>query len=257
MNPKFDKAVKVLQKNSPYILVGIGIAGMGLAVASAIRATSRAKDIIAEMEQEKYDKGEEDVELTKKEIVKETWTQYIPTAIIFTGSAACIIGSSRIQFQRNAALGIAYKIAEDSARTFERKLVEVVGEKKANQVRQEVDKEVVHRHPASESNIVIIDKKKSLALDPITGRLFEIDVEELRRKVNKLNERLLTEMYISLNELYYEIGLPEVDIGDIIGFNVDDGLIDPDFTTQLTDDERPCLVMHWHIGPKYDYGRNM
>lgn len=245
------KTGKILQKNSPYILVGVGIAGMGLAVASTIRATLRARDILDEQEV-KLGRS-----LEKKEVIKATWTQYVPTVILFAGSTACIVGSSRIQFKRNAALGVAYKIAEDTARTMEQKLVEVVGEKKADKVRQEVNKEVLNRHPVTESTVVVVEKGKSLILDNVSGRYFESDIETVRKKVNDMNTRLLNEMYVSLNEVYYELGLPEVDVGDILGFNVDSGLIDPSFTADIADDGRPCLVLNWRIQPKYDYGRNM
>lgn len=64
-------------------------------------------------------------------------------------------------------------------------------------------------------------------------------------------------MYISLNEFYYEVGLRQTPVGNELGWNAnDDGLIDMKFSTQLVDDQ-PCIVVDYHIQPRYDYARLM
>lgn len=244
--------VAAADKNSPYILIGVGIGGMGATTVAVAKATWRAKDLVKKEEKKLGRK------LTRKEIVKLTWRLFIPAAIIFAAATTCIVGSSRIQFKRNLALGVAYRLADETARTMERKLVEVVGEKKAHVVRSAMDKEKVEKHSEQIKEVIVADKTKVLVMDGLTGQLHDdTDMDTIQRKVNELNARLLNEMYISLNELYFELGWRENDVGDILGFNIDDGLIDPKFTTQITDDGRPCLVLNWHIQPKYDYGRNM
>ena len=71
--------------------------------------------------------------------------------------------------------------------------------------------------------------------------------------MNKLNRDMLDEMFISLNDFYYEIGLSNTKLGDDLGWNVSEGLIDLKFSSQLTDDGTPCVVMDYSIAPKYDY----
>jgi hypothetical protein len=63
------------------------------------------------------------------------------------------------------------------------------------------------------------------------------------------------EMYISLNEFYYEIGLNPISIGDDIGWNIDRGYIELNFSSQLTDDGNPCLVIDYQVAPRYEYNR--
>ena len=65
---------------------------------------------------------------------------------------------------------------------------------------------------------------------------------------------MLSEMYISLNELYYELGLRCTEQGNELGFNINDGLIDIDFSAILSDDERPCVVLSYRVAPRYGYG---
>jgi hypothetical protein len=61
------------------------------------------------------------------------------------------------------------------------------------------------------------------------------------------------EMYISLNEFYCEIGLSPVKMGDDLGWNIDTGYIDIEFSSQLAEDETPCLVINYKVAPRYDF----
>ena len=63
----------------------------------------------------------------------------------------------------------------------------------------------------------------------------------------------MSEPYISLNEFYMEIGLPTVEIGDFLGWNVDKGMIELRFSSQLANGRTPCLVMSYAIAPEYNY----
>jgi hypothetical protein len=60
-------------------------------------------------------------------------------------------------------------------------------------------------------------------------------------------------MYISVNDFYYEIGLGNTKIGNDLGWHVDNGLIDLEFSSQLADDGTPCLVLDYRVAPRYDY----
>ena len=64
---------------------------------------------------------------------------------------------------------------------------------------------------------------------------------------------MLSEMYISLNEFFDELGLDHSSIGDDLGWNLDSGLIDLDFSSQIADDGTPCIVVNYQVKPKYGY----
>ena len=64
---------------------------------------------------------------------------------------------------------------------------------------------------------------------------------------------MLSERYVSLNDFNYEIGLEMLNYGDDIGWNVDRGFIDIMFSSKLTDDNEPCLVIDYLVEPKKDY----
>ena len=66
------------------------------------------------------------------------------------------------------------------------------------------------------------------------------------------------EQYVSLNDFYAELNSPKIksiEIGDSLGWNVNDGLIDIYLSAQVTDELKPCLVINHRVPPKYGYDR--
>ena len=62
--------------------------------------------------------------------------------------------------------------------------------------------------------------------------------------------------YVSLNDFYDEVDSPDLshsEMGDELGWSIDDGLLDVEFGSQITDDGRPCIVLNYNIYPKYNY----
>ena len=103
-------------------------------------------------------------------------------------------------------------------------------------------------------NVIIMDGKGDTnCYDVISGRYFRSDKETIRKIVNDLNSRMLKDGYISLNEFYYELGLPENAVGDLLGWHLDRGQIDIDFSSQLDAADNPCLVINYRVAPVYDF----
>ena len=44
-----------------------------------------------------------------------------------------------------------------------------------------------------------------------------------------------------------------VKLGEDNGWNVNDGLIDINYSSNLAEDGTPCLVMDFYVGPRWDY----
>ena len=251
MNEKLTKIfndVKVgFNKNSPAILTGIGITGMLTSTVLAVKATPKALKLLDQAENDKCD------ELTTVEKIKAAWKPYIPAVISGSVSIACLIGANSAHAKRNAALATAYKISESALTDYRSKVIETVGEKKEKTIREKVDKERLQHTPVSKNEVIVTSNDNTLCFDAISGRYFTSDIEKLKKAENELNKRMLSEMYISLNEFYNEIGLSGNDIGNNLGWNIDDGLIDLHFSSQLADDGRPCVVVDYHIAPRYGY----
>ena len=256
----YNAVKKSTIKHSPEILTGIGIAGMVTTTVMAVRATPKALRLIDNAEIKKANETNtpyEEPNLSKTEIIKVTWKCYIPVAITGGLSIACLIGASSVNARRNAALATAYSIAETSLKEYQNKVVETIGEKKEQTIRDAVAKEKIDAHPAKESEIIFVGDGETLCYDVLSGRYFKSKIDKIKKAENDLNRRMRDEMYISLNEFYYEIGLPSIKIGDDIGWNIDrEGYIDLRYTSQLNDNDEPVFVIDYGCGPRYDY-RNL
>lgn len=257
----FTDLGKAARKHSPEILTGIGIAGMLSTTVLAVRATPKALMLIEEKKREKkfaVIKDGGDPDLTKLEIVKTAWKPYIPAVITGAASIACLVGASSVNARRNAALAAAYALSETTLADYKEKVVETIGEKKAQEVKDAIAKDKIENDPVTRKEIIATDKGETLCYDALSGRYFKSDIEYIRRAVNNLNERLLFDTHISLNEYYDEIGLEEIfPMGENLGWTVDPdsankGLIELDFSSQLAEGT-PCLVVGFSNAPRYDY----
>ena len=240
-----------MAKHSPEILTGVGIAGMLTTTVLAVRATPKALTLIER-------KAEEEncytSELKPVEKVKACWKCYIPAAATGVTSIACLIGASSVNAKRNAALAAAYTLSDTAFREYKEKVIETIGEKKEQVVRDKVAEEQVKKEPIQTKEVIIVEKGGTLCFDPISGRYFNSDINKIKRAVNELNARILTSFcnYVSLNDFYDEIGLSHIDIGDDLGWNVDNR-IDLKITYVPTEDGEPCAVIGHEVTPKYDY----
>ncbi len=235
-------------KHSPEILTGLGIAGMITTAVMTGNATIKAVKLI-ENKKETNDFSE----LTKKETIKIVWRCYFPPVVTGVVSTACIIFASSVNLKRNTALAAAYALSETALKEYQDKVVEVIGEKKERLVKDSVAKDIISKNPVNNNEVIITEKGNTLCYDVISGRYFKSDIEKIKQIKNELNSRMLNDSDISLNDFYYELGLDSILIGDDLGWNVNKGLIDLDFSSQLSADGEPCLVINYRVAPTYNY----
>lgn len=235
-------------KNAPGILVGVGIVGMVGTTILAVRATPKAIKLIENKKREL-----EVDSLTPVETVKTTWKCYIPAAVSGAMSTACLIGASSVSARRNAALATAYNLTKVALNDYKDAVVETIGEKKEQIVRDTVAKKKIERDPVTNTEVIVTERGTTLCYDAVFGRYFRSDIDTIKRAVNELNRNIVSSMYASLNEFYDEIGLPPIEIGDKLGWNMDDGQIEVDFSSQLAADGTPCLVISFNVAPDYGF----
>lgn len=240
----------LLTNNSPMILTSLSVAGLVTTSVMAVKATPKAMHMIALAENTKYE-VEEISKLTKKELIKATWKCYIPATIMGGLTIACLISAHNINNKRNAALAGLYSLTEKSLKEYQSKVVEVIGESKETKIRDEVAKDQLKDNAPNPNGIIITGKGDALCYDSLSGRYFKSDIESIKKVLNKLSRDLMTDMFVTLNDIYYELGLTSTKLGDLMGWHIDDGLIEPDFSSQLTDDGTPCLVLNFNVEPRY------
>lgn len=245
-----NKSKDFLGKHSPEILTGIGVTGMITSTVLAVKATPKALQLIEEA------KGHGEIRCDKlpvKSIIKVAWKPYIPAAITGVASISCIVGASRINAKRNAALATAYAISERALVRYRDKVIETIGEKKEKEIKEKIAQDEVEKHPVSNTQVIVTSKGNTLCRDEISGRYFRSDLDTIRKIINELNREMTYQNYVSLEDFYNRLGLEPTKNSAYLGWNLDGGLIELDFSTTLADNDEPCIVIDYSVAPKYDF----
>lgn len=234
---------RACEKNAPELLFGLGIAGIFVTIGTTIVATKKAVRAV----------DQEETKPKPKVVAKKVWKYYIPPAISTGMTLVCLFGSNSAHLKRNAALAAAYTLSETALREYQDKVVETIGEKKELSIRDAIAKDKVENTPFVSKEIFISEKGEVRFLEPITKRRFLSTVEKVRKAEIDLNRRLLYEQYVSLNDFFYLVHLEEAEVGDMLGWNVDKGLLEIRFSAQADQDDVPCLVIEYVNPPRYEY----
>lgn len=258
-----SKGLKILggtiSKNSSTILTYAAVGGVLTTTAAAVSVTPTALAIIDEELYERFqnDAYEEDgtdinqriAMLPKKDIIRLTWKLYIPSLFIGGATIACIIGANSINQRRNAALASAYGLTEAAFKEYKEKVVETLGKGKERKVRDSIASDRVQANPPGKNEVMFTGKGEVLCM--VSGRYFKSDIDQINKAINQINKDLRTNMWMSVNDFYYELGLAaDPDLGDLLGWSVDDGL-EVSFSSCLTEKDEPCLVLSYQTKPKY------
>lgn len=261
--------IKFIEAHAPEILTGIGVGGFVATTVVAVHVTPKAienidNERIARKHQIIEELGEnvdpeikelrvaDAMKLTPFDYIRVTWRQYLPVIIMGGASATCVLGANHINLKRNAALAAAYVMTETRFDEYKDKVKAVIGEKKEQTVRDEIAKDRIVNNPPREEDIISTGRGETLCYDAISGRYFYSDIDEIKRCINLLNHQLLYDEAATLNDLYDYLGLEPNKAGEDFGWNVNrTGLVEPNFTSDLTDKGIPCVVLDFIEGPFY------
>lgn len=245
IQPFIKRTARTLDTNSPLILTGLGVAGTISATILAVKATWRAATL------EQRFNVREDHYPSKKELVQLVWAEYIPTLGMVAVTATCIIGAQSINTKRQAALISGITIADTAFREYREKIIEQIGVRDEQKARDAVAQAKLDRNPIS-SEVVVLGKGEVLFMDSYTERYFMSDMESIRTAQNDLNREIILQNYASLNDFYQIIGLNPTSLGNELGWNTD-VMLEISFTTKITDDKRPCIVINYNLAPVREY----
>lgn len=242
------------KKNGPDLCIGFGIVSMFAGTVSAAMATPKAlKDI--EKYKERRLKEDENYKFKPLDVFKAgAWKHYIATFALSVGGAISICQGVRGKNERYAELLTLYSMSEDTLKEYQQKVIEKFGEKKEAEIHEEMAQEKVNDTQLVYNDVIITRYGDSLFLDPISNKYFTYDIEKIRAAVNRLNQRLMVEMYISINDLYDELNLKCIDDIADVGWNIEQGLINIQFRYVAGPDDRPCAVLDYSMNkPRHDY----
>lgn len=247
-----DDIGRAIIKRSPELLAGSGIACFLASTVLAVKATPAAA--------KKLEKKKEELNVEKlpiKETVQTVWKDYLPAALSSVGGVCFITASVSTSNKRYMALGTSYGLLKDFAYTYREKVIETIGEKKDEKIRNEIQQEKMDRDKIDESKIIINGNGTTLFKDSLTGQYFRMDINKFKQKALELANDELNENYVGVPDWLLELGLniPETMMG--LGWSITDQgkAVTVDFTAcqarQYNDE--PCLVVEYSPMPISDF----
>lgn len=249
------RAGKLAIDNSPRILTAVGVVGTVTTAYLAGKASFEAADMIRLKEtiEENRGKIQGDPREVMKERVQLVWRLYIPAATTGVATIACIIAANQVGARRAAGLAAAYSIAEKTAEEYKAKVIEKIGERKEEQIRDEIAQDRVNKTYLDDVEILGLDEGE-LCYDTFSDRYFRNTVEGIRSAENDFNHALLHNGYGSLSEFYATLGLSSPPYSESIGWN-SDRLVEVRFSTVMAPGDKPCIAIGFKNEPAPNYGR--
>jgi hypothetical protein len=250
----------LLTENAPTLLTGVGVVGTvstavltGRSTVKAVRKID-AERVIVNTGVDPDHVLMDPVTLTKFQQLKLVWPFYIPPTICGITTITAIVTANRIDARKIAALTAAAGISERAFQEYKDKVVEKLGERQDQKIRDEIAQERISNDPNGPRELVIVGEGKVLCRDMMTGRYFECTNEDLKRAENWVNHELVHHMDCSLSEFYAQIGLDPTSYSDSVGWN-SASILELQITTAMTPDGRPCLAVDFHPHPFPTYSR--
>lgn len=243
-----------VKKHSPEILVVTGVVGTVAATVMACKATTKATDILEEYHYQmdaihKVSETESPENYSEEDKKKDTAIVYTQTAVkfaklygpaIFVGvmSIACILGSHKLLTKRNAALAAAYAGVDTAFKEYRGRVVERFGKALDKELRYDIKErdlkegEVVTDENGNEltGNITVTEatiNKSDYAKffdEYCTGwtKDPEMNLYFLNSQQNYANDKLKSQGYLFLNDVYKMLGIPVTKAGQCVGWIYDE-----------------------------------
>ena len=134
---------------------------------------------------------------------------------------------------------------------YKNKATEVIGEAKEQKIREKIADDRIRDNPPKNNEVIITNKGETLFYETISGRYFKCDIELVRRADNELNRNMRSDVQISVNDLYMQLGLPITSsVNDDIGWDIEYGYIEFIFSAHMSEDDQPCIAIDYRKPPK-------
>lgn len=229
LKPLILKTQGFLVKNAPQILMTFGTAGSITSLIFAGQATPKAKEAVKAATDEKGSG------LTIWEKTKAGGKYYIPALGMEIFSLGCFWGAHGINVKRQAVLAGLYSTAEAAFKEYQKKVVDMIGDKTEKEIRKSVSQDLVDNTPPPRS--LLDDTLEKWCL--FDGEYFPTSYQKMKDIQNVANHELIQTGYLSKGDLKWMLDpehkhLHSKDDDDMIGWTSDklmefdiDGAVEP------------------------------
>ena len=252
-NKSFYKATLVTKQHSPELFIGFGIASGIAAAVLACRGTLKASKDLSEMHESIDDiracmENEElSEEYSAEDCKKDLRSVYIRTAVNVSRAYAPAIGLGLLSIasilkgynvlnNRNMAISAAYAALNESFTNYRNKVIERFGEDvdkelKYSIIEKEYEKKTTdekgnEKTTIDKAKVADISKSQYARFFDESSRYWEKDsgynLNFLVFKQAELNKKLKYKGFITLNEVYEELGLAPSAEGQLVGWVYDE-----------------------------------
>ena len=235
-------------KHLPTIVMGTGIAGFVTTVILTADRAPKAKEALFKVRKEAADSGKEPPTIIEeaKVVVPIVW----PIAAAGAASMCCFIFANSMNLKRLGEAIAAYKLSENSFKSFKEAAVKTVGEKKTEEILDTQNRDALRANPIQNPAIYFGDGDYP-CLDSKTKRVFKSNKNKIDAAENKINYMLLNEGSATQNDLYCFLGIEEVEDGGDFGWNLREmsDMLSIHTTPDVTADGTPCLAISYNLYP--------
>lgn len=236
-----------LKKHSPEILIVAGVAGTIVSAVMACKATTKIGKVLDEtkeeldsvheaIENQQIDDGKKEIATVYASAGVKMAKLYGPSVILGTLSIGSILASNDILRKRNVALAAAYATVDKSFKEYRSRVVNRFGEN--------VDRELKYNIKTEEVEEIVVDEKgkekKVKKTVEVSGMNEESEFARyfdnrspywdespdaclmfLRSEEHYANDLLRLKGFLTLNEVYGRLGIPETKAGMVVGWTYD------------------------------------
>ena len=224
------KVFDFVAENSTTLLTVGAVAGVVTTAVTSWYAAKKTKDI----------KEELDDDVKKSEIAKRAWPYYVAPVLIGGLTIASIITLNIEHDKKYAALLGAYTIAKADKEKISKKLKEVVGEEKADQIKESLGIKTEEKTDQKQLPKIVDDPyHKEWIIDDVTGLRIYTSQVAVESASNCFNQMIAEEQNQSLVDFYDYLGISD-DMCPGVANNIKFGI----------GERIPTLKIEW--GSKYD-----
>lgn len=257
---KFSRSFKMtglkIKKHSPEILIVAGVVGTVTSAVMACRATTKLDAVLSESKQkiesihhytehpEELPEGAEYTAEDSKKDLAIVYAQtgfelvklYAPSVILGTLSITAILTSNKILRKRNVALAAAYATVDKSFKEYRGRVVERFGKQLDRELRYNIKAQEIEETVMNEDGTESTVTKTVNVIDPNTiddsSRIWyegnpgwskdpEFNLMYLKKQQAFATEKLKTDGYLLLNDVYEILGYAKTSLGYQLGWIYD------------------------------------
>lgn len=242
------KVTGKIQKRSPEILMGVGIAGVVVSGVIACKATLKlptvlndAKETVDLIKQTRSNEEYKD-SYTEEDETRDLSITYIQTGLkiasiyalpITLGSASiyCILMSNNIMRKRNIALSAAYLTIDKSFKEYRNRVVDRFGEDIEREIRYDIKAKEIEVKKVAEDGTETVEKETINVANSYSdyAKFFdescaawnrdpEYNLMFLKSQQQYANDLLISKGRLFLNDVYDMLGIDRTKAGQVVGW---------------------------------------